>query len=120
MPFQASQSRLLRLVRHAEEPHMPEKKPKLPEPTLRAIAEWIDLGAPFDKPLVEGRAAPRDASVVSTADKAWWSFWMSKRIRFGCFPAPENETCESKSCWIKNRVESSIVPKPMVTTSITV
>ena len=43
--------RLYKLITHAEEPHMPSKKPKLADADIENIARWIDLGAPYDKPL---------------------------------------------------------------------
>ena len=49
-------SRLTALIRHTEEPHMPQKAAKLPDETIAAIARWIDCGRPYDQPL-----APRPA-----------------------------------------------------------
>src|SRR6185436_15361379 len=72
--FDASHSRLMKLIRHEEEPEMPDKKPKLPEADIAKIAAWIDLGAPYDEPLVAGKQPPRDRSVVTEADRKWWSF----------------------------------------------
>ena len=40
------ESQLYALITHAEEPHMPQKAPKLPDETIAQIARWIDLGAP--------------------------------------------------------------------------
>ena len=53
---------------------MPEKKPRLPDEAIKKIANWIDLGAPYEAPLIEGKAPPRDKSRVSDEDRAWWSF----------------------------------------------
>ena len=66
------ESRLYALITHAEEPHMPQKGPKLPAATADQIARWIDLGAPYDAPLVERpeTAAARSPSV----DRDFWSF----------------------------------------------
>jgi mono/diheme cytochrome c family protein len=74
VPFRAGESRLMKLVRHEDDPHMPEKKPKLPEAAIAKIAAWIDLGAPYDTPLVAGKTPPRDRSVVTEEDRKWWSF----------------------------------------------
>src|SRR5438093_9922545 len=30
VPFKAAESKLMKMIRHEEEPHMPEKKPRLP------------------------------------------------------------------------------------------
>jgi hypothetical protein len=42
VPFDAKKSRLLALVRHQEEPHMPSNAPKLSEETVEHRAAWID------------------------------------------------------------------------------
>ena len=80
-PFRVTESRLMKLVRHDDEPHMPDKKPKLPEDLIAKLAAWIDLGAPYDAPLVAGRTSARDRSVVSDEDRRWWSFQPLARIR---------------------------------------
>jgi mono/diheme cytochrome c family protein len=66
------ESRLYALITHAEEPHMPQKGPKLSVATADHIARWIDLGAPYDGPLVE---RPAIAATKSPAvDRDFWSF----------------------------------------------
>jgi mono/diheme cytochrome c family protein len=72
--FQAKASRLLRLIQHAEEPHMPDKGPKLGLDAIALIASWIDDGAPYDRPLVEGQVPTRERGAVTAADREWWSF----------------------------------------------
>jgi uncharacterized protein DUF1549/uncharacterized protein DUF1553 len=66
------ESRLYALITHAEEPHMPQKGPKLPIATADQIARWIDLGAPYDAPLVDRPAAAAARSPV--LDRDFWSF----------------------------------------------
>ncbi|HTL53670.1 MAG TPA: DUF1549 domain-containing protein, partial [Planctomycetota bacterium] len=80
MPFEAAASRLMKLIRHEAEPPMPDKKPKLPDAVITTLARWIDLGAPYDEPLVAGRLPPRDRSQVSEADRKWWAFQPLARI----------------------------------------
>ena len=80
VPFKAGASLMLKQMRHEEEPHMPDKKPRLPDAVLTQVAAWIDAGAPYDKPLIEGRQPPRDRSVVSAADKQWWAFQPLMRV----------------------------------------
>ena len=81
-------SRLYALITHADEPHMPSKKPKLPNADIDAIARWIDLGAPFDKPLVDRAASTKGAPKTRIAiDEArgYWAFRAlspSRRRRF--------------------------------------
>ncbi len=74
VPFKAAESRLLKLLRHEEEPEMPEKKPKLSDAVIAKVAQWIDLGAPYEAPLVAGKTPPRDKSKVTEEDRKWWSF----------------------------------------------
>ena len=45
------ESRLYRLAAHLDEPFMPEDGAKLSNIALKQLAEWIELGAPYDKPL---------------------------------------------------------------------
>jgi Protein of unknown function (DUF1549)/Protein of unknown function (DUF1553) len=66
------ESRLYALITHAEEPHMPQKGPKLSTATADQIARWIDLGAPYDAPLVERPAGAAARSPV--LDRDFWSF----------------------------------------------
>jgi mono/diheme cytochrome c family protein len=75
VPGKAKDSRLYRLVAHLEEPHMPSKMPKLGDEQLNAIAAWIDLGAPYDKPLIEkADAGGKKPLVVTDEDRRFWSF----------------------------------------------
>ncbi len=73
VPFSAKDSRLLKLVRHAEEPHMPEKADKLPPEVIARLESWINDGAPYDSPLIAGKLA-KDKSKVTEEDRKWWSF----------------------------------------------
>ncbi|MFO0952805.1 MAG: DUF1549 domain-containing protein [Isosphaeraceae bacterium] len=68
-------SHLYALITHAEEPHMPHKRPKLPAADAEAIAKWIDLGAPYDRPLKEGPLAAAARPEGPTAeDRNYWAF----------------------------------------------
>jgi mono/diheme cytochrome c family protein len=69
----ARESKLMKLLRHGEEPHMPEKKPKLPDEAIAQIAAWIDAGAPYAQPLVAGKQS-KDRSIVTEQDRQFWSF----------------------------------------------
>jgi mono/diheme cytochrome c family protein len=69
------ESYLYALITHAEEPHMPQKGQKLSAETADEIARWIDLGAPYDRPLVErAGAAPARAATFSDEERNFWSF----------------------------------------------
>ncbi|MGL4463197.1 MAG: DUF1549 domain-containing protein, partial [Planctomycetia bacterium] len=68
----SADSRLYKMAAHLEEPGMPYKGRKLPDDALAAVARWIDLGAPYDAPLVD-RAAAAGARVSPEA-REFWSF----------------------------------------------
>src|SRR5262249_15227436 len=51
VPTNAKASLLYKLVAHEEDPGMPYKVSKLPEEVIARIAEWINLGAPYDEPI---------------------------------------------------------------------
>jgi mono/diheme cytochrome c family protein len=72
--FNSKESPMMHMIRHEVEPAMPDKKPKLPEDVISKIAAWIDHGAPYEAPLVAGKAPPRDKSKVTDDDRKWWSF----------------------------------------------
>lgn len=68
-------SRLMSLITHNEDPHMPEGGEKLKVDEIAAIREWISLGAPYDVPLVEH---PRDPDAwtdrrMTAKDREFWS-----------------------------------------------
>ena len=71
----AAGSRLRALIAHEDEPKMPKKGPKLPDETIAKIARWIDLGAPYDRPLVD-RAAVSTAKLAgpTAEDRNFWAF----------------------------------------------
>ena len=70
----AKDSYLMALVEHREEPYMPLKEPKLSEKEIASLAKWIDLGAPFDKPLATAETADDGAMQVTSDDRKFWSF----------------------------------------------
>jgi mono/diheme cytochrome c family protein len=70
----SAESLLMTLIRHEDEPQMPQKGSKLPDATITAIGRWIDLGAPYDRPLVDRRAAAPAASGPTQTDREFWSF----------------------------------------------
>jgi len=74
IPFDPAGSRLLRLVRREEEPHMPGTGPALAPEKVAALERWISDGAPYDAPLIAGRKPARDKAKVSADDRQWWAF----------------------------------------------
>ncbi|HMF15218.1 MAG TPA: DUF1549 domain-containing protein, partial [Gemmataceae bacterium] len=73
VPGNSKDSRLVKLVTHSEEPHMPSKGAKLSDPQIGNIVAWIDLGAPYDKPLIEKTAAKKPMKITDE-DRQFWSF----------------------------------------------
>ncbi len=68
------QSQLYALITHGEEPHMPSKAPKLPDDAIEAIARWIDLGAPYDRPLVDKGKPVAVKTAPTDEDRNYWAF----------------------------------------------
>ncbi len=100
IPFASKESRLLRMVRHAEEPFMPGKGEKLPNEVVETLAKWIDLGAGYSKPLTDKPMKPR-ILVVTPKDRAFWSFGP---IRPTKIPNPQKG-------WKQNPIDSFILDK---------
>ena len=71
------ESRLLRLIRHQQEPVMPEDGAKLDDRQIEAIEKWIRLGAAYDQPLrTEGDEDPLawTSRVIDDSAREFWSF----------------------------------------------
>lgn len=76
VPGKAEESRLYKLVMHQEEPAMPMDVSKLPETDLAHLRQWIELGAPYDKPLIDEKddEMPWTERLVSDDARQFWSF----------------------------------------------
>jgi mono/diheme cytochrome c family protein len=75
VPGNSQASLLFHVVNHSRKPRMPHKEDKLPEQALRAIAAWIDLGAPYDKPLLDREEATAwTRRVVPEEARRHWAF----------------------------------------------
>ena len=74
VPGDHAGSRLYRMVAHLEAPAMPSKSARLPDDAIRSIADWIDAGAPYDRPLLDPSAPATPHAVVTAADRRFWSF----------------------------------------------
>ncbi|MDE0891724.1 MAG: PSD1 and planctomycete cytochrome C domain-containing protein [Planctomycetota bacterium] len=72
-PGDPENSWLLKLVRHEEVPHMPDKADKLADEDIKAIEEWIRLGAPYDRPLVDNEEGGTGMEITEL-DRSWWAY----------------------------------------------
>jgi mono/diheme cytochrome c family protein len=100
----AIDSNVVRFISHKEKPFMPEGGEKLPAEQIAAISRWIDLGAPYDKPLVGN---PRDpdswtATVVPAKAREFWSF---QPLGNHQPPVVTNEA------WLKNDIDRFVLAK---------
>jgi len=69
-------SLLTRLIRHQQPPFMPKDDDPLTEREITALVQWIDLGAPYDEPLVTRSSEPGrwiDRKIDPEA-RNFWSF----------------------------------------------
>jgi mono/diheme cytochrome c family protein len=100
----ALDSNLIRFISRREKPYMPEGGDKLPDAEIDAIAKWIDLGAPYDKPLVDNPRDPDSWTTTVVADKAreFWSFQPLQRVEP---PAVKN------TAWVRNSIDHFVLAK---------
>jgi mono/diheme cytochrome c family protein len=101
IPYHARDSRLVKLIAHQDDPKMPYKQAKLADAEITHIKNWIELGAPYDKPLVE-KVAVTKAMTVTDADRKFWSFQPLKRPPL---PKVKNDT------WCKTPIDRFILAK---------
>ena len=66
-------SPLVRYVAHEDEAFMPPKKPAFKD-MVEVLAKWIDLGAAYDKPLIEGVVVGKKPMTVTDKDRQYWAY----------------------------------------------
>ena len=77
----AEDSYLFELVTHQAEPHMPLQADRLPDKKIQLIRKWLDLGAPYDRPLAESTIENNHQErVISREDRQFWSFLPLKQV----------------------------------------
>lgn len=76
-----SKSLLTRLITHQQQPVMPKDDSPLSSEQTAKIVEWIDLGAPYDEPLISRQVDPLEWTQrsIRDADKQFWSYQPLKR-----------------------------------------
>ena len=76
-------SLLTRLIAQQQEPRMPKDGDKLSEKEIAAVTKWIDLGAPFDEPLIEAKKTDVLAWTqrkLAPDKRSFWSFRPLKKM----------------------------------------
>ncbi len=101
IPGKAKESLLFRLISHLEKPNMPAKNPKLPDDAIQKIAQWIDLGAPYDQPLIVKPGLTKGMQVTDD-DRNFWSFAPLKK--------PSAPLVKNKK-WTHNEIDRFVLRK---------
>ena len=88
---------------------MPDEAPKLPDEAIAAIAEWIDLGAPYANSLVESPASPVGKRVITDEDRQFWSFRPLANAAAARLPRrrPGAARRSIASCWPRSKPKAS-------------
>ncbi|MEM7475886.1 MAG: DUF1549 domain-containing protein, partial [Planctomycetota bacterium] len=94
-------SLLLAVLRHEDEPTMPPASDKLDGKLVDDIAQWIEFGAPYNKPLIEDTGAGTKAMEVTESDRDFWSFR----------PLANVEIPETSSSWPKTESDRFILAR---------
>jgi hypothetical protein len=98
VPGDPPKSLLYRLASHAEEPNMPQTGPKLTEPQLALLADWIRAGAPYDRALGKGGQ-----------DAAWWSLQPVKKPN----PPPLAAFPPALQAWPRNPIDRFVLDRQL-------
>ena len=102
VPGKADKSLLVRLIEHQDEPAMPVDRPRLSKSSIKAIRDWIDNGAPYDKPLIDGPTARVERRTITDADRKFWSFRPL---------TPISPPVPGDSAWCRTKIDRFILAK---------
>src|SRR5262245_6650318 len=94
-PGKAKSGSLYERITHARKPGMPFKREKLDDETVARIAEWIELGAPYDAPLASEKERPSSWTerVVAADAREFWAFRPLVRVE----PAPSRKEAQEQT-----------------------
>lgn len=101
----ASASYFMRLIKHEDEPVMPEDGAKLDQRQIDAIAKWINLGAPYDKPLQSADDVDPLAWTQRTIEDSAREFWSFQPLH------PVEPPVISDPAWVRTDVDRFILAK---------
>ena len=101
IPGKSEASRLVKLISHIKKPFMPVKHKKLSFAFIKKISEWIDYGAPYDKPLLGLKINNKEMQITQD-DRQYWAF---RPIRKPIMPTVNNAD------WAQNEIDLFILSK---------
>jgi len=115
VPGRAAESLLYRLAAKLEEPHMPEEGDPLPADVLARLAEWIDRGAPYDRPLIEaGDRGPWTERMIDPRARRSWPFTPLAAVAVPTAADPDGWCRTPIDRFILARLrEAGLAPAPM-------
>ncbi len=105
VPGDAARSLLMRLVRHAEDPHMPLEAEKLPEADLAVLAEWIDMGAPYDGELTGASPVAQTPWYENRVSDEARQFWSFRPLADAAPPTVQN------AAWLRTDIDRFVLAK---------
>ncbi len=117
IPGKAEESRLYQAVARTREPFMPYEEPPLSAEAVRAIAEWINEGAPYDEPVGPTSQAPRQRSdqfQVTQADRNFWAFRPLDRVEPPVVPEGPWATHPIDRFLRARQIEAGLEPTPPI------
>ncbi|MGY8671027.1 MAG: PSD1 and planctomycete cytochrome C domain-containing protein [Verrucomicrobiia bacterium] len=106
------ESLVLKLLRHEEEPNMPPKQSKLSDALLDSFTRWIELGAPFDKPLLDSAGAQKQEMVVTESDREFWSFRPLRKVKLPSVDAAWAKTDIDRFVFSKSKANGLSASSP--------
>lgn len=104
VPGKSADSNVVRFISHKEKPFMPAEADKLSAEQIAGISRWIDLGAPYDKPLVENPRDP-DSWVNTVVPEKAREFWAFRPLGNTEPPAVKHEN------WVRNPIDRFVLAK---------
>ena len=97
----SKKSRMMQMVLHRLEPHMPADGARLSRRELKDLARWIDLGAPYASPL---NSKKRDPSAwtkrkIDPSERNWWAFRPLSNVSPPAF----------KNRWLRTPIDAFVI-----------
>ena len=100
-PGKPKESRLIDFITRSDELHMPPKG-QLSKEAVAALSKWIDLGAAYDKPLLDSVSTVKKPMVVTDKDKQYWAYKPLQKIEPPAVTAVD---------WARNPIDEFILAK---------